>query len=97
MKAQVQQRPMSIKQNDVQRHAETGDLLVNELDFDFNLNTNHYPLDDLKSLQQVFDAVQCHMHLDNEKNFASETAVECFDYNDSGGGKCTSDNMAIFY
>ncbi|KAJ5232060.1 hypothetical protein N7468_005016 [Penicillium chermesinum] len=85
VQAQVQQRPMSIKQDDVQRHAETGDLAVNELDFNFNLDTDHYPLDDLKSLQQVFDAVQCHMHLENEKNFASETCVECFDCGPSGG------------
>ncbi|KAJ5147531.1 hypothetical protein N7526_000883 [Penicillium atrosanguineum] len=41
---EVAQRPNSRAQNDVSRHAENSDLFVNELDFNYDLNTRHYPL-----------------------------------------------------
>lgn len=82
---EVAQRPNSRSQNGVYRHSEPSDLFVNELDFDFDLGTGHYPLDDLKSLQQVFDAVQCHRHLEKEDNFSVGTRVECLRVNSQGG------------
>ena len=86
VKAEVEQRPMSRQQNDVSRHAATTDLFVNELDFDFHLDSTHYPLGDLRSLHQVFDAVQSHHHLANEENFSLETQVECLEVGLHGGG-----------
>ncbi|KAJ6138375.1 hypothetical protein N7471_004861 [Penicillium samsonianum] len=82
---EVERRPNSISQDRVNRHAETSDLVVNELDFDFDLATDHYPLADLRSLQQVFDAVQYHQHLEREENFSLATRVECFKVDSQGG------------
>lgn len=87
VKTEVEQRPNSRAQNGVNRHAEESDLFVNELDFNFNLDEKHYPLDDLRSLQQVFDAVQCQQHLEKVENFSIGTQVECLDVDVNGGGK----------
>lgn len=85
--AAVEPRPNSRSQNDVDRHAQKSDLGVNELDFDFELDTNHYPLGNLRSLQQVFDAVQYNHHLRNGDNFSSETCIKCLTVDKQGGGK----------
>ncbi|KAJ5514185.1 hypothetical protein N7463_003737 [Penicillium fimorum] len=82
---EVERRPNSISQDGISRHAMTADIGVNELDFDFNLATEHYPLGDLRSLQQVFDAVQYHQHLEREENFTPTTRVECFKADSQGG------------
>ncbi|OQE46820.1 hypothetical protein PENCOP_c001G05880 [Penicillium coprophilum] len=82
---EVERRPNSISQDGVSRHALTADLGVNELDFDFNLATDHYPLDHLRSLQQVFDAVQYRQHLARDGDFSSTTRVECFKADPQGG------------
>ncbi|KAJ5208876.1 hypothetical protein N7449_003255 [Penicillium cf. viridicatum] len=82
---EVERRPNSISQDGVNRHAETSDLVVNDLDFGFDLGTDHYPLGDLRSLQQVFDAVQYHQHLEQEENFSLATRVECFKVDSQGG------------
>lgn len=87
VKTEVEQRPNSRSQNGVNRHAETSDLSVNELNFDFNRDESHYPLHDLRSLQQVFDAVQCQQHLEKVENFSLGTQVECLDVGVNGGGK----------
>lgn len=87
VKTEVEQRPNSRAQNGINRHAEESDLFVNELDYDFNLDEKHYPLDDLRSLQQVFDAVQCQQHLEKLENFSIGTQVECLDVDVHRGGK----------
>ncbi|KAJ5098087.1 hypothetical protein N7532_005088 [Penicillium argentinense] len=84
VQTEVEQRPNSRAQNDIDRHAEATDLNVNELDFNFNLGAQDYPLDDLRSLQQVFDAVQFHQHLDNSSNFSLGTNVECLNVDSRG-------------
>ncbi|KAJ5174370.1 uncharacterized protein N7482_000247, partial [Penicillium canariense] len=85
VQTEVVQRPNSRAQNDVYRHAESSDLSVNELDFNYDLDTGHYPLGNLRSLQQVFDAVQCHRELEKEENFSLKTRVECLKVNSQGG------------
>ncbi|KAJ5918513.1 hypothetical protein N7466_010505 [Penicillium verhagenii] len=96
--AEVEKRPNSRSQNDVDRHAEKTDLVVNELDFDFDLDTTNYPLGNLSSLQQVFDAVQCNHHLKNENNFSPVSRVECLNVDSQGGEWQTldEDGMGTF-
>lgn len=94
-RTEVAQRPNSRSQNGVNRHAEPSDLFVNELDFDFDLGKGHYPLDDLNSLQQVFDAVQCHRHLDKAENFSVGTHVECLVVNSQGEEWLTLDEDSM--
>lgn len=86
----VEQRPNSRAQNNIYRHAEKSDLNVNELDFDFEIGENDYPMDNLRSLQQVFDAVQCHHHLRKRENFSLETNIECLSVDSRGAGEIKS-------
>lgn len=84
---EVVPRPNSRQMNDVQRHAEVQDRQIQpELDFDWSLDTNHYPLADFRSLQQVFDTVQCHKHLSHHENFAANTDIECLEVTRNGAG-----------
>jgi hypothetical protein len=92
---EVERRPNSISQDGVNRHAETTDLVVNELDFNFELDTHHYPLGNLRSLQQVFDAVQYHHHLEQEENFSRTTRVECLKVDSQGGGRSLDHIVSI--
>lgn len=41
----------------------------------------------LRSLQQVFDAVQCHRHVEKKENSSLGTRVECLKVDSQGGGK----------
>ena len=87
VKTEVEQRPNLREMNNVYRHAETADLAVDALDLEFGLDAGHYPLANLRSLQQVFDAVQGHQHLGKEEKFSRETSLECLDVGVHGGGK----------
>lgn len=80
-------RPNSREMNDVNRHAEKSDLKVQDLDFDFRLDSSHYPLMNIRSLQQVFKAVQFNQHLTNERNFSEQTSIECLEVTQHGASK----------
>jgi hypothetical protein len=75
----VKPRRNSVEMKDVFRHAKADDLNVNDLDFDFSLDRDSYPLDTLESLQDVFSAAQHHTHFANARNFSDETQIRCFD------------------
>ncbi|KAJ5993563.1 hypothetical protein N7451_009287 [Penicillium sp. IBT 35674x] len=93
--AAVETRPNPRSQNDVDQHAQKPDLGVNELDFDFELDTNHYPLGNLRSLQQVFHAVQYNHHLRNGDNFSTETCIKCLTVDKQGGDWQTLDHSGM--
>ncbi|KAJ5714684.1 uncharacterized protein N7483_011865 [Penicillium malachiteum] len=92
---EVERRPNSRAQNDIYRHAEKSDIGVNELKFDFDLDTSHYPLDNLSSLQQVFDSVQCHHHLKNAENFSPGTHIHCLQVDSQKGEWQTLDEDSM--
>lgn len=94
--ASVGPRPNSLDAKGVQRHAEDNDLNVDELDFGFNLDSSHYPLDNLRSLQQIFESVQCHQHLSNSRNFSKHTLIECLDITPIRGVRCSCGNYLEF-
>lgn len=75
--AEVPPRPMSLRQGAINRHALVTDQNVNELDFEYSLDSHQYPLTKLNSLQEVFNAVQYHQHLANDSNFSSKTNIRC--------------------
>ncbi|KAL3489033.1 hypothetical protein BJX62DRAFT_166112 [Aspergillus germanicus] len=75
----VKPRRNSVEMKDVFRHAKPDDLNVNDLDFDFSLDHDSYPLDTLESLQDVFSAAQHQTHFANPRNFSEETQIRCFD------------------
>lgn len=87
IKTEVVKRPNSIEMNNVYRHAQSNDLDVDELDMNFALDTSHYPLSNLRSLQEVFDAVQHQEQLANPRNFSEATLIDCLSVDESTGGK----------
>jgi hypothetical protein len=95
VETKVAPRPNSIEMKDVWRHAQVTDLDVNELDFNFSLDSSHYPLNNFRSLQQVFDAVQHEEHLANPKNFSEHTFVECLDIHAGKGGVFLNHPQAV--
>ncbi|KAI9683041.1 MAG: hypothetical protein M1822_006234 [Bathelium mastoideum] len=72
-------RQNSIEMKDVNRHAQALDVTENDLDFNFDLEVDKYPLSELQSLHEVFPAILYTTHLSNLNNFSGETDVECFD------------------
>ncbi|EXJ93913.1 hypothetical protein A1O1_02306 [Capronia coronata CBS 617.96] len=93
---EVVPRPNSRQMNDVSRHTDAADLqFQNELEFDYSLDTRDYPLGNLQSLQQVFDAVQCHKHLGKHKNFSDQTKIECLEVTHAGAEWKTLDDYDL--
>ncbi|CAI7597737.1 unnamed protein product [Penicillium glandicola] len=90
----TEEQPNPTSPNGTNRQAENSEV-SNELDFDFDLGTDHYPLGNLRSLQQVFDAVQYHKHLEREQNFSPATRVECFRVDSQGGEWRTLDEASM--
>jgi hypothetical protein len=77
--ANVARRENSVEMKDVHRHGVAQDANVNELDFDFSTASSCDALGDLKSLQDVFSAVQYNDHLNNPRNFSEHTQIRCFE------------------
>lgn len=80
---------------DVQRHALPVDAEANDLDFEFDLDNSKYPLDGLKSVQDVFSAVQYQTHLSKENNFSTKTKIECFDASGKNAEWLTLDSQGM--
>ncbi|OCK75511.1 hypothetical protein K432DRAFT_308343 [Lepidopterella palustris CBS 459.81] len=94
-KEQVVPRQNSVEMKDVQRHALPVDAEANDLDFEFDLDNSKYPLDGLKSVQDVFSAVQYQTHLSKENNFSTKTKIECFDASGKNAEWLTLDSQGM--
>ncbi|EXJ92174.1 hypothetical protein A1O3_00724 [Capronia epimyces CBS 606.96] len=93
---EVVPRPNSRETNAVYRHTNADDLqMSNELNFDYALDAGDYPLDNLQSLQQVFDAVQFHTHLGKYENFSAQTEIECLEVTHAGAEWRTLDDYGL--
>jgi hypothetical protein len=79
-------RPNSRQMNHVSRHGHPNAVDLDELNFNYALDSNTYPLGGLHSLQEVFDAVQHEQHLVHGNNFSDHTLIECLHINGSDGG-----------
>ena len=80
-------RPMSRQANDVWRHARPADLNVDELDFNYAIAIDEYPITHLQSPQELLAAVQYHEHLSKAENFAYSTSIECLSIESHNGGE----------
>ncbi|KAF2735085.1 hypothetical protein EJ04DRAFT_492412 [Polyplosphaeria fusca] len=80
----IPHRPISRDGQHVQRHADETDLLVNELDYDYNVNMGDYPFAQLDSVQDLFSGVLYQGLLNNPGNFEKETSIECFSIQERG-------------
>lgn len=79
-------RPISRDTTWVQRHADVTDLKVDEFDFNYDLETDRYPVSKLHSPQELFVAVEFHKHLSRDQNFLRETKVDCLSLEGERGG-----------
>ena len=75
--AKCEPRPMCREQNHVYRHADAETLGANDLEYDFDVDPNQHPFDNVQSLQDAFAAVQFHELLRKASNFEESTKVEC--------------------
>ncbi|KAF2268765.1 hypothetical protein CC78DRAFT_488149 [Lojkania enalia] len=80
---EVPLRPISRDRQHVQRHAELTDLDPNELDYNYNVDLDKYPLSTVDSVQELFSGVLYHSHIGNKGNFSDTTDIECFSVVDS--------------
>ena len=76
--ANPEPRPISKDGQHVFRHHNEEDLDVNELDFDYNVDPNEWPLLNVESVQDLFSNVMYREHVSKDGNFSTETAIECF-------------------
>ncbi|KAL1597228.1 hypothetical protein SLS60_008810 [Paraconiothyrium brasiliense] len=77
-------RPISKDGQHVFRHHNNEDVIVNELDFNFDVRPDEWPLANIESVQDLFSGVVYREHISKEENFSAETAIECLQANGDG-------------
>jgi hypothetical protein len=75
----VVRRQNSVEMKNINRHYVVEDANVDEFGFNFSTASSCDALGDLKSLQDVFPAVQYNDHLHNTRNFSEQTRIQCFE------------------
>lgn len=97
----VARRQNSVEMKDIHRHGVAEDANVNELNFNFSTASSCDALGDLKSLQDVFSAVQYNDHLNNSRNFSEQTQIRCFEadgtHQSTFWPNCSPWNLIWFY
>lgn len=79
-------RPISKDGQHIFRHRNDEDVGVNELDFDYNVDSNEWPLANIESVQDLFSGVLYREHILKDGNFSAKTTIECLQV-DSDGAK----------
>ena len=92
---EIKRRPISVEVQGVSRHAKESDLIANDLDFDYSVNTDSLPPKLYPSMQGILPALQYSSHLTNANNFADETDIECFDQTDDHVAFLTLDSTSL--
>jgi hypothetical protein len=73
----IKPRPQSKDGNFKWRHGGTQDVEVNELDYNYNVDTDSYPFATTDSIHDTFSGVMYHEHLRKSENFDLETSIDC--------------------
>lgn len=76
---EIKPRRISVDVQEPWRHANKSDLTADDLDFNYDVNTDSLPPIHHLSMQDVLPALQYSAHLANPNNFAEQTMIECFD------------------
>lgn len=66
------------------RHGQTQDTEVNELDYNYDVDTNSYPFVTIDSLHDSFSGVLYHEHFRKSENFDIETSIDCLSIDSTG-------------
>lgn len=78
----IERRRISLNILSASRHADKSDLIGNDLDFNYSINSDSIPQNLYPSIQNILPALQYNSHLANPDNFANETNIGCFDQTD---------------
>lgn len=75
-------RPMSRDQS----HGLEDSLKLNDLEYEFDVTSNSYPLQGVSSLLDLFSGIQYHQVWKKEENFSPVSQLECLKLNENGAG-----------
>lgn len=92
---EIKPRRISVDVQEPWRHATKSDLTAEDLDFNYNINTDGLPPNHHPSMQDVLPALQYSAHLANQNNFADQTMIECFDQTDELAGFRELDDIGL--
>ncbi|KAJ4989324.1 argininosuccinate lyase [Stagonosporopsis vannaccii] len=81
---EIEARPISRDGQHKWRHAEGHEDEVNELNYDYNVDTTCYPFSAIDSLQDMFSGLMYREHLSKHANFDAETSIECLSVDSQG-------------
>lgn len=91
----VPRRPISLNGRHQQRHTESADVTVDELENDYDVDPANYPFTTINSIHELFAGVVFHEHLNKTENFGSETSIICFSVDESGAEWLQLDDKSL--
>lgn len=81
---EIKPRPQSKDGNFKWRHAIPQDTEVNELDYQYDVDTDSYPFAAIGSVHDSFSGVMYSEHLRKRENFDIETTIDCLSVDGAG-------------
>lgn len=81
---EIKARPISRDGQHKWRHAEGNEDEVNELDYDYDIDTTRYPFSVIDSFQDMFAGLMYREHLSKFANFDVETSLDCLSVDSHG-------------
>lgn len=90
---EIKARPISKDGQHKWRHAEGNEDEVNELEYEYDVDTTRYPFSAIDSIHDMFSGVMYREHLSKHANFDIETSIECLSV-DSNGPKWLTLNQS---
>lgn len=91
----IKARPISRDGQYKWRHAEGDEDQVNELDYDYDVDTSRYPFSTIDSFQDVFSGILYREHISKRANFSLETSLECLSVDNKGPKWLTLDQTSL--
>jgi hypothetical protein len=81
---EVKARPISRDGQHKWRHGQGNEDEVNELDYNYDVDTTRYPFSAIDSVHDMFSGIMYRDHMDKDGNFDVETSIECFSVDTDG-------------
>lgn len=92
---EIKARPISRDGQHKWRHAEGNEDEVNELDYDYDVDTSRYPFSAIDSFQDMFSGIMYREHLSKSANFSLETSLKCLSVDSNGAEWLTLDQASL--
>lgn len=81
---EIKPRPQSRDGAFKWRHGQAQDTEVNELDYEYDVDTDSYPFATIDSLHDSFSGIMYHEHFRKSENFDIETSIDCLSVDHAG-------------